>query len=62
MTDFLKDYGSLILTAIAGFIMLFWRAFCLVKQSELMNQRLEVLEKHFDKLEMKLDKILDDRQ
>jgi hypothetical protein len=62
MLDFIKDFGSLITGIVLAFFTLLWKIFCVVKQGELLNQRLESLEKQFEKLDEKLDKVLDDRR
>ena len=59
MLDFIKNYGSLILGAAAAFFALLYKAFRVVHQGELLNQRLEALEKQFEKLDEKLDRILE---
>ncbi len=67
--DFIKDYGSIILTAIGGIFVLVWKAAHVVRQvaivsekvdeqNEIFNKRLERLEEHFNKLDEKLDRIL----
>ena len=68
--DFIKDYGSILLTAIGGIFVLVWKAAHVVRQvaivseqveqqNEMFNKRLSSLEEHFNKLDEKLDKVLE---
>ncbi len=57
--EFLKDYGSLIISAIGAFFVLLWKIFRVVNQSEMLNERMKHLEEQFEKLDAKLDRVLE---
>jgi hypothetical protein len=61
MQDFIKNYGSLVMGAIIAFFTILYKAVRVVHQGELLNQRLELLEKQFDKISDKLDRVIDVR-
>ncbi len=70
--DFIKDYGSIILSAVGALFVLIWKAACVVKQVQMLNERVEEqndslnarmdhLERHLEKMNDKLDRALDVR-
>ncbi len=61
MQDFLKNYGSLAMGAVIAFFTILYKAVRVVHQGEMLNQRLELLEKQFDKISDKLDRVIDVR-
>jgi len=59
MLEFIKDYGSFILSGLGGFFVMLYKIFRVVHQSEMLNTRMEKLEEQFTKLDEKLDKVLE---